>query len=67
MVDITKCKDSTCPVKDKCKRFTSSIGFMQSYFLESPKEVKDGKITCDMFWGDKSDLIIDQLFNTTKK
>jgi hypothetical protein len=67
MVDITKCKDFTCPVKDKCKRFTTPDGLLQSYFLESPKEVKNGKVTCKMFWGDKCDLTIEQLFNTTKK
>lgn len=63
MADITKCKDITCPAKDKCRRFTAPDSLMQSYFLNSPKQIKDGVITCEMFWGEKSESIMNQLID----
>ena len=57
MLDITTCKGINCPVKEKCKRYTSKESMMQSYFMESP--IKDGK--CDMYWGENAEAIFNQL------
>ena len=62
MSDICMCKGNNCPIKEQCKRYTSTPESMyQSYFTESP--IKDGK--CDMFWGDKADEIMEQLKEIT--
>jgi hypothetical protein len=58
MSDKTLCKGNNCPMKEQCKRYTSTPNLLyQSYFTESP--IKDGK--CDMFWGDVADEIMEQL------
>lgn len=61
MSDITKCMGQGCPIKDKCKRYTSENSIKnsmcQSYFIESP--IKDGK--CDMYWGEQNESIFNQL------
>ena len=57
MADITKCKDSKCPAKEKCYRYTSmSIG-IQEYFTESPRLGN----YCDLFWGDAQQGIYNYL------
>jgi hypothetical protein len=53
MSDITMCKGTNCPLKEKCFRFTAKADEYQSYFNESP--LKDDK--CDMYWGEKSEKI----------
>ncbi len=59
-MDITKCKGEGCDIKSKCHRFTAQPNFYkQSYFVESP--IKDGK--CDLFWGEQSKSIMEQLTN----
>ena len=62
MADITKCKGTNCPVASKCRRFTATPSNWQSYFTEVP--LKDGK--CDMYWGEKNDLTMDQLKDILK-
>jgi hypothetical protein len=58
MSDITKCKGTDCPVKENCHRFTAkSNDIHQSYFAEPP--IKDGK--CEMFWGEQSEFIFNEL------
>ena len=57
VMDITKCKGQGCPIKDQCKRYTAKESFLQSYFMESP--IADGK--CDMYWGEDSENIFNQL------
>jgi hypothetical protein len=57
-MDKTLCKGNNCPMKEQCKRYTSTPNpLYQSYFRESP--IKDGK--CDMFWGDVADEVMEQL------
>lgn len=65
MVDITKCSgvrgNDVCPMRDKCYRYTAKVGFMQSYLLTPPFEVKE-LIECDMFlrqslWNDLNDIV----------
>jgi hypothetical protein len=61
-MDITKCKDDTCPLKDLCYRFTCEADpEMQSYFMDSPRD----QDKCEMFWGIKSESILNQLKNIT--
>jgi hypothetical protein len=49
-MDITKCKDDTCPLKELCYRFTCEADpEMQSYFIDSPRD----QDKCEMFWGKK--------------
>ena len=45
---ITMCKGNNCPVKKECTRYTANQSIMQSWFVEEPFEIKDGKFTCDM-------------------
>ena len=64
MADMTLCKGINCPMKEQCKRYTSTPNpLYQSYFTESP--IKDGK--CEMFWGDKADEIMEQLKTITNE
>jgi hypothetical protein len=56
--DISKCLGTDCPYKETCYRYTSEPSeYMQSYFSVPP--IKDGK--CDMYWGDLSEAIFNQL------
>jgi hypothetical protein len=60
-MDITKCTGEGCPLKESCYRFTSDISMMQSYFFTPPFE----NDTCDMYWGEQSESIYNQLKNIT--
>jgi len=44
MPDISMCINDTCPVKDKCYRYTAEPAFMQTYSSFVFKE------KCDYFW-----------------
>jgi hypothetical protein len=57
MADISKCKGTDCPIKEKCRRYTAPSGIRQSWFAEVP--LKDGK--CDFYWGDNSEAIFSEL------
>lgn len=59
--DITMCEGTNCPVSTKCHRFMAKAGMRQSYFADVPGEIKDGKFTCDYFWGEQSQGIWEQL------
>lgn len=62
MSDITKCHGFDCPVKEKCKRFTTTPSeIWQAYFLDPPYTITDNIFKCDMYWGDKQDAIMQQL------
>jgi hypothetical protein len=41
------CNGKDCPIKEKCYRFTAPKGIRQSYFLETPGKMEDGKFVCD--------------------
>lgn len=66
MPDITKCIAEDCPLKQKCYRYTSEAGVWQSYFLDAPYEIVDGKFTCEMYLGDNAESIWNELKNITK-
>ena len=56
MSDISKCKGTNCPLKEKCYRYKAKESkYWQSYIVEVPYE--DGK--CKYFWdngvGDPTD------------
>jgi hypothetical protein len=56
--DISLCLGTDCPQKETCYRFTAKPNeYWQSYFSVPP--IKDGK--CDMYWGDNSERIFNQL------
>ena len=46
MVDITKCTGENCHLKNKCYRFRSKPGRLQSYFIEIPIQEDN---SCDYF------------------
>jgi hypothetical protein len=63
MPDITMCKGTDCPHKEKCYRFMAKPSeYWQSYFTEPP--IKDGK--CDMYWGENQINIWNQLKEIVK-
>jgi len=59
MADITKCSGKGCALKDMCYRFTAPGSERQAYFTTPP--IKDNE--CEMFWGDASKALMDQLEN----
>jgi hypothetical protein len=63
MADITMCSGKDCPLKVGCYRFNAKKSeFRQSFFVDPP--IKMGK--CDMFWGERSQSIINQLKDIMK-
>lgn len=52
-MDITMCKDTSCPHKEKCLRFTGEPGLYQAYFVDSPR--KEDK--CFYYWGENAKQI----------
>lgn len=60
--DITMCLGTDCPHKEKCYRYTAKPSEYQSYFMEAP--IKDLK--CEMYWGENSQFIWNQLKEITK-
>ena len=66
MADITMCPGTNCPVKEKCYRFTAPQSeLMQSWFLETPSKVEEGKFTCEMYWGENSESLWNLLKDIT--
>jgi len=62
MADITMCYGFECPVKEKCKRFSSIPNeHWQAYFLNPPYTITDNIFKCDMFWGENAEAIMQQL------
>jgi len=67
MADITKCKGTDCPIKEKCYRYTANIDGMQSWFVEVPFKIENNAFTCDMFWGENAERIFKQLNDVLNK
>ena len=67
MSDITKCRGKDCPVRETCHRFTVQEGYWQSWFMDSPSKVVDGRFICNSYWGDNAQLIWDELKNKTNE
>ena len=68
MADITKCKGKDCIVKDECYRYTTkSKGPEQDFFIEdSIFKIVDSKFTCDAFFGEDSNLILNNIKDILK-
>ncbi len=67
MSDITMCSGTNCPKKEECYRFTTYANeYRQSWFSEPPFKIVDDKFTCEMFWGDRNETIINQLKDIMK-
>lgn len=67
MSDITMCSGTNCPKKEECYRFTAYANeHRQSWFNEPPFKIVENKFTCEMFWGDRNEGIINQLKNIMK-
>lgn len=61
-MDITKCSGEGCLIKDKCFCFTSKANpLYQSYFVEPPFKKTEDKFSCEMFWGENQDQIMETL------
>lgn len=61
MADITMCKGSDCPVKEKCYRHTANENELrQSYFMRPPYKMENGEFSCEMFWANNQTTIFDQ-------
>jgi hypothetical protein len=54
---LTKCEGTDCPLRLECKRFTKDIEYPQEFFAQVP--YYDGN--CQMFLGEKSDSVWNQL------
>lgn len=54
MTDISKCLLNTCPLKNKCWRFTAPANpLWQSYGDFKYKITEEGEVKCDYFWDNK--------------
>jgi len=61
--DITKCLGTDCLWKEKCVRYTTPPNeHYQAYFSTPPGKMdKEEVFTCDMFWGEPQEGIMNQL------
>lgn len=60
MTDITMCTGGDCLVKCYCTRYITKPEERQYYFTEPPFTMKDGKVKCDMYWGELQSSIMNQ-------
>ena len=63
MADLDKCSGKGCIIKEKCYRYTAKSGLNQ-FCIEKPPFLLDKEqktFTCDLFWGEESEGIINQL------
>jgi hypothetical protein len=66
-MDKTKCSGEGCLIKDKCFRFTSKKkSKYQSYFVEPPFKKTETQFSCDMFWGENQNQILNMLTSVVK-
>lgn len=65
-MDITKCSGDNCPIKYHCKRFTAKKSDYQSW-INPPFKLDGDKFSCDLFWSDAQDAILEQLLKITNK
>jgi len=67
MADITMCSGVNCPVKEKCYRFTANkCEYGQSFFFSPPLKTIYNTLICEMFWGENSEQIFNNLKNIMK-
>lgn len=61
MPDIAMCSGKECPVRLHCYRHTAIPLERQSYFVNPPIKVENGKLKCEYFWGGEE--MFDQLIH----
>jgi hypothetical protein len=67
-MDITKCDGKGCPIKERCKRYTTRAhDLWQSFFTYPPFTIDKGKFTCEYFWGEPEHYLLEQLKSTLPK
>lgn len=49
MPDITMCPGGNCPMRETCYRHKATPSMYQSYFMETPFKMIEGKIECDHY------------------
>lgn len=58
MADISMCMGLGCEKKSTCYRYTATPNeYRQSYFMNVPVKVADGKQVCEHYWNDKGYLL----------
>jgi len=58
MIEITQCGGFDCPMKEACGRYNNQPKeIMQTYFLDPPYHINEGGFSCDMYWGQNSEAI----------
>jgi hypothetical protein len=62
-MDITKCNGEGCIVKEKCYRYTAPKGEHMQSWVKAPFKNDNGLFTCELFWGERSELLLEQLKN----
>lgn len=55
VVDITKCSNKDCPLRDTCFRFLAEDSLYQSYYVDLKHE------DCDVYWPVKNQEELKQL------
>ena len=60
-MDITICNGLNCPLKEKCYRFTAPKGERMQSWIKAPFKIDKGKFDCEMFWGEASELLLEQM------
>ena len=59
---LTKCTGFGCLAKAQCKRFIENKTYdADGVFAKPPFEIDKGKFNCEMFWGESSDYLLNQL------
>lgn len=67
-LEITKCSGDNCPLKNSCGRSSSiEISDYQGMFVKPPFKLVKGKFSCDMFWGDRAEYLLQELKSILKK
>lgn len=60
VVDLTKCANEDCPLRNGCCRFTAKANpYGQSYSDFKFKQNKDEKAECDYYWNDTTERGVD--------
>lgn len=52
MADISKCKDSKCPSKLRCYRWTAPSTEHRQSYINTHRE--EDAVNCDFFWENKN-------------
>ena len=70
MSDISKCNGVDnggviCPKRENCYRYTAESDNFWQAWIEAPFTL-DPEFKCDIFWGDQSQQIFEQLQRITK-